>query len=349
MFGTVAGTFAGAATPISAQSAMLSLPDVSQGARITQRIGLTDMTVAYHRPLVAGRTIFGGVQPYGEVWRAGANANTTFEVTDPVQVEGRTLARGIYGVHMIPGDRSWIVIFSRNAASWGSFSYDSTEDALRVTVVPQTIAPQEVLTYDFDAPTPTSVVLTLRWEKVAVPIHITVDVPHLVAQSLRDQLRGRVGAEWQPWEEVANFLLQNALGADEALRDADQSIAIEDRFENEITRSRALTALGRSDDAARAQARALTLGSQRQVYEFGRSLQRLGDQETALRIYAQDAAKHPGTWISGEETARVAVGRGDYPSAISAMRLAHAAAPDTAKASVQDLLAELERHVDINR
>lgn len=337
------------ATPAAAQSAMLTLPDVSQQARVGQRIGLTDMTVVYHRPMVAGRKIFGGLQAYGDVWRAGANMNTTFEVTDPVTVEGHPLAKGIYGVHMIPGEHAWIVIFSKNSTSWGSFSYDSTEDALRVTVTPRAIPSQEVLTYSFDDPTSKSVVLTMQWERVAVPVRIDVDTPHLVAQSLRDQLRGRAGAEWPAWEEVANFLLASSLDASEALRDADQSIRIEDRFENEITRARALTALGRTKEASEAQAKAISLGNQRQVYEFGRSLQRLGQQDAALRVYRDDAAKHPGTWISHQEAARVAVGANDYDGAIHEAKLALSLAPAGAKADVADLIRQLESRVDINR
>lgn len=337
------------AAPVAAQSAMLTLPDVSQGARVTQRIGLTDITVAYHRPMVAGRKIFGGVVPYGEVWRAGANLNTTIEVTDPITVEGHPLAAGIYGLHMIPGERSWTVIFSKNSTSWGSFTYDSTEDALRVTVAPRSIAPQEVLTYAFDDPTPRTVVLTMQWEKTAVPIRIDVDTPHLVAQSLRNQLRGRVQVEWPAWEEVANYLLQNSLGADEALRDADQSIAIEDRFENEITRARALTALGRMAEASAAQVKALSLGNQRQVYEFGRSLQRLGQQGAALQVYRDDMKKHPGTWTSHQEAARIAVGANDYDTALREIGLALADAPASEKPTIADLQRQITQRVDINR
>src|SRR5689334_22468432 len=251
-------------TALGAQSAIITLPDVSQHARLTQRIGLTDITIDYHRPAVAGRKIFGGLQPYGEVWRAGANYNTTIEFTDSVRVEGQPLARGIYGLHMIPGASSWIVIFSKNATSWGSFTYDSTEDARRVTVKAETIPLQEILTYDFDSPRSTSVVLTMRWEHVAVPIHIDVDVSHIVAASLRNQLRGRVQTEWQAWEEAANYLLENRLSAEEALRYATQSIQIEDRFENEITKARALGALGQTAEAKAVQAKALKLGSQAQ-------------------------------------------------------------------------------------
>src|ERR1019366_5142711 len=119
---------AGAAGTLPGPSLGMSLPRQSQRASVSQRVSLTDITVAYHRPLVGGREIWGRVAPYGEVWRAGANENTTIEVSEPVTVDGQILAKGIYGLHMIPSSDFWTVIFSKNATSWGSFSYDPSED-----------------------------------------------------------------------------------------------------------------------------------------------------------------------------------------------------------------------------
>ncbi len=127
----VGGLFIGA-TSTKAQSAILNLPRVSQHARFAQRIGLTDITIDYSRTLVRGRKIFGGLQGYGQVWRAGADENTIFEVSDPVTIDGQPLPKGAYGLHMIPGEASWVVIFSKNSSSWGSFTYDQAEDALPV-------------------------------------------------------------------------------------------------------------------------------------------------------------------------------------------------------------------------
>ena len=340
------------ATPtvmLRAQSAILALPDLSQHARSTQRIGLTDLTIDYHRPAVAGRKIFGALQPYGEVWRAGANYNTTIELTDSARVEGRPLGRGIYGLHMIPGASSWIVIFSKNATSWGSFTYDSTEDALRIPVKPVTIPLQEILTYDFDEPRSNSVLLTMRWEHVAVPIHIDIDVPRLVAAKLRDQLRGRVQTEWQAWEEAANYFLENHLSADEALRFANQSIQIEDRFENEITKSRALAALQRKTEAKTVQAKALSLGTQAQVYTFARTLQRLGQQDAAMEIYRSDVQRDPTSVYGHLEATRLAVAARDFDKALKECSAALAAAPPGLRSSIDGLVAELKQGVDINR
>src|SRR5947209_16771579 len=150
-----------------AQSAILDLPRQSQRATVRQRVGITNITINYHRPLVNKRKVFGTLEPYGKVWRAGANENTTIQFSTPVTVEGKPLDKGIYGLHMIPTEKDWTVIFSKNATSWGSFTYDQAEAALRVTVHPQTAEMREALTYDFDDPTLNAVTVTLRWDKIA--------------------------------------------------------------------------------------------------------------------------------------------------------------------------------------
>ena len=151
---------------------MLDLPRQSQHAVVMQRIGITDITVNYHRPLANGRQIWGKLAPYGQVWRAGANENTTITFTDPVTIEGQPLDKGTYGLHMIPGENQWTVIFSKDATAWGSFTYKQEEDALRVTVKPQAAEAHDALAYDFDDVKPDSAVVTMRWDKVAVPFKV---------------------------------------------------------------------------------------------------------------------------------------------------------------------------------
>src|SRR5579872_1594271 len=102
------------------------LPYESQKASVSQTIGLTNMEIIYHRPAVKGRKIWGELVPYnGPIpWRGGANENTTISFSTDAIVEGKPLPAGIYGLHFIPGENEWIVIFSKNSTSWGSFSYD---------------------------------------------------------------------------------------------------------------------------------------------------------------------------------------------------------------------------------
>src|SRR4051812_39038426 len=160
---------------LTTSRADLELPDASQLAVTKQRIGLTDITITYHRPLVNGRKVWGGLVPLGEVWRAGANENTTIEFSDPVMVEGQALPKGIYGLHMIPGADSWTIIFSKMASAWGSYTYSQTEDALRVNVKPVPNEMEEALQYSFEHLTPDSVAVTLKWEKLAVPFKVSIN------------------------------------------------------------------------------------------------------------------------------------------------------------------------------
>ena len=343
-----AGIFAGAkAAP--AQSALLNLPLASQGASVTQRLGITDITITYHRPLVNNRKIFGGLVGFGEVWRSGANQNTTIQFTDPVTVEGQSLAKGVYGLHMIPGENSWVVIFSKNSTSWGSFTYDQAEDALRVTVRPRAIENQEALRYEFDDLQPDSAVIAMRWSTVEVPFKVEVHTHEIVEQSLRNQLRGRPRFEWQSWTDAANYLLNNNFDLEEAAKYADHSIDIEDRFENEMTKSRALNALGHKQEAQAAYDKAIALGNQSQIHDFGRTLQAQGHQEEAIALFRRNIQKDPNSWIGHNDAARVAVAQGDYTTALQEMKLAASESPESLKSQHLDLVRRLQNKEDINR
>jgi len=238
-----------------AQSPLVDLPRASQHATLMQRVGLTSITINYHRPLVNSRKVWGGLVPYGEVWRAGANENTTIEFSDPVTIQGKPLAAGIYGLHMIPTENEWTVIFSRMANAWGSFTYDPKEDALRVTVKPQSTDFHEALTYDFDDPKPNAATVTLRWEKLAVPFTVGVDTDHIVINSLHNQFRGLAQYNYQSWDDAATYFADNKTNLEEALKYSDRSIQMEQRFDNLLTRSRILDELNRKQDASATQIR----------------------------------------------------------------------------------------------
>jgi tetratricopeptide (TPR) repeat protein len=336
---------------LSAQSALLNLPRDSQHALVMQRIGITDITINYHRPQVKGRTIFGpkGLQHYGEVWRAGANENTIIEFSSDVTVEGKPLSKGVYGLHMIPGESDWVVIFSKNSTSWGSFTYDQAEDALRVTVKSWPKENQEALVYNFDDVTANSAVITMRWEKVAVPIHVQVDTTAIVMASLHNQQRARAQYEWQAWVEAADYILDNKLSAEEAVKDADRSIQIEDRFENEMTKARAFAVLGRKDEAIVARDKGMALGSQQQVHGYGRQLQQQKKYDEALEVFRNNIKKDPNSWVAHNELSRLAVAKGDYETGAKEMRLAVATAPEPLKGQLSDIAKRVENKEDINK
>ena len=331
-----------------AQSMLLDLPLQSQRAEVSQRIGITDITINYHRPLVNERKVWGGLDPYGQVWRAGANLNTTITFSDPVTIEGKALDKGTYGLHMIPNADEWTIIFSKNSTSWGAFTYDEKEDALRVTVKPKAADMHNALTYDFDELKPDSAVVELEWEKVAVPFKVSVDVHDLVEASLKKQLRNLSQYTWQSWDDAANYLLAEKVDLDGALIYANKSIENEDRFDNEDTKAKVLTALNRKDDAAMAQKKALELASAQQMHGYGRQLMGEKRNEEAFAIFRENAKKHPEVWIVHGGLARMYSAQGKFDDAAKEMKLALAGAPDNQHTYLDGLLKRLEAKQDIN-
>lgn len=173
-----------ASTVISAQGD--NIPK-SLRASSSQSIGLdTEITFEFSRPGVKGRTIWGDLVPYGLTpgnkysnekpfpWRAGANKNSTIETNKDILVEGKKLPAGKYGIHTIPGEKEWVIIFSKNDSLWGSYQYNEAEDALRITVNSEAAAHEEWLTFGFDELAGTSATAYLRWDKLKVPFKVEV-------------------------------------------------------------------------------------------------------------------------------------------------------------------------------
>jgi len=332
-----------------AQSALLDIPRDSQHSTVVQRIGITDIKIDYHRPLVKGRTIWGKVVPYGEVWRAGANENTLITVTDPVTIEGQPLAKGIYGLHMIPGQDQWTVIFSKEHQAWGSFTYTQADDALRITVKPQASEMHEALTYDFDDVKPDSAVATLRWEKIAVPFKVGVNVHDIVQASLHNQLQGLAQYTWEGWDDAANYLLAQKYDLDEALKYEETSIRTEARFDNFMTKSQILEAMGKKDEAQTAKNEALARATAAQLYGYGRQLQGQGHQDQAFELFRQAAKKDPNDWLVHDGTARIYSAQGDFDNALKEIRISYSGAPDNQKIFIAPLVKKLEAKQDINK
>lgn len=156
-------------------------------ASVSQTIGAdTEITINYSRPGVKGRKIWGDLVPYGLApgnkysddkpfpWRTGANENTTIEVSSDVVIEGEKLPAGKYGIHTIPSEGEWTIIFSKVNDIWGSFQYNEENDALRVKVGAVEAPHQEWLLFGFEDLAGTSATCFLHWEKLKVPFKIEV-------------------------------------------------------------------------------------------------------------------------------------------------------------------------------
>jgi len=328
----------------------LDLPDVSQKALVSQRIGITDVTITYHRPVVNGRKVWGGLVPFGQVWRAGANENTTIEFSTPVQVEGKPLAAGKYGLHTIPNADTWSIIFSKMAVAWGSYTYDAKEDALRVDVKPRPNEMEEALEYEFEDLKADSALVTLKWEKLAVPFRLSVTDTDSVLPRIREQMRGRAQFEWQKLMEAAQYCAAKKINLDEALRWADQSIQMEERFENLSLKADILKALNKPDEAKTAWNRAVEKADVPQLYTCGRRMQSEKRDAEAMEMFQLVVKRAPDHVFGHIAAGRIKSASGDFAGAADEMKKAQAASDsDAQKKVLQGLIDRLNAKQDINK
>jgi len=328
----------------------LNLPDASQKAAVQQRVGITDIAVSYNRPVVNGRKVWGGLVPLGEVWRAGANQNTTIEFSTPVQVEGKPLPAGKYGLHMIPTADQWTIIFSKMALAWGSYTYSETEDALRVTVKPRENAMEEALEFEFEDLKPDSTTVLMKWEKLAVPFRVAVSDAETVLPSIRTQLRGRDKWQWQSQMEAAQYALTKKINLEEALTWADQSIQLEERFENLSVKADLLKAMNKAEEAKKVSERALEISTPVQLYSYARQLMSQNRGVEAMEILPVVAKRAPQTVFGLLSQARIKSAAGDFAGAAEAAKQAQAVAvSDQQKQNIKALIDRLQAKQDINK
>jgi len=331
------------------ETLMLNLPRASQHALVSQRIGITDITINYHRPLANRRQVWGKLVPYGQVWRAGTNENTIITFSNPVTIKDQSLDKGTYGLHMIPAETEWTIIFSKNSTAWGSFTYKQDEDALRVKVKPQTGEMHDALAYDFDDVKADAAVVTMRWEKVAVPFKVHVNVNDIVTASIHQQIHGMNQYYWEGPDDAAQYFLVNKINLDEALKYEDLSIQNEERYDNLMNKSKVLEAMGRKQDADWYRAKALDKANALQLYVYGRQLQGEKKQDEALAIYQSTAKKFPDYWTTHLGMARVYSAKGDFDNAVKEVKLSLKDAPDANKNALEAYSKRLEAKDDINK
>jgi hypothetical protein len=324
------------------QTVILELPRVSQRAVVTQRIGLTDITITYHRPQANGREVFGDLVWYDRLWRAGANDTTTIEFTHPVKFEGQELPAGRYGLFIVPRKTEWTIIFSKNSTSWGHFSYDPKEDALRVRVKPLESTSRDTLAYEFTDLGPESATIAVEWARVTAPIRLTVDTKNITLASLRNQLRHLPGYKAESWYEAALYCVDHRFNYAEALTWIDHAIAEEERFDNLELKSQILAGLGKEDESAALLAKALAMASPDQRFMYGERLLREKKLDEAEKTFTEITTKHPSVWRAWYGLAKVQVVRGDRKAAESSLQRALAVASSQGeRAGLKRLLERL--------
>jgi tetratricopeptide (TPR) repeat protein len=220
---------------------------------------------------------------------------------------------------------------------------------LRVNIKPQPAEAYNALAYDFDDVKPDSAVVTMRWDKVAVPFKVEVKVNDLVTASIRRQVHGLNQFYWEGWNDAADYFLTNKINLDEALKDEDLSIQAEERYDNLLNKSKILEAMGRKQDAEALRTKALDKASALQLYFYGRQLQGDKKQDEAMAIFRSTAKKFPDYWTSHMAMARVYSAQGDFENAVKEVKLSLAGAPDSNKANLENYVKRLQNKEDINR
>jgi len=169
----------------TARAQDFTIPQPSTKQIITQEFGLGKITLSYCRPNVKGRKIFGYSEPYGIVWRTGANAATTISFTDEVTIEGQKVPAGEYALFTIPGEKEWTFILNKTAKQWGAYAYKDIDDLIRFKV-PRTHTPQltETLTMQFTDATTLRCTLKMNWENTEAALHFETDIDARVMENI---------------------------------------------------------------------------------------------------------------------------------------------------------------------
>jgi tetratricopeptide (TPR) repeat protein len=304
----------GNAVPAMAQQG-LRVPEPSPAASVSQTIGLTKVEVSYHRPAINKRKVFGALVPWNEVWRAGANENTTVSFSSPVKIEGHALPAGTYGLHMIPTPKQWTIIFSNISTAWGSYGYDAKEDALRVTVTPHAADLEERLDYEIEDPTDHSGTVTLHWEKLEVPFKVEVDTPAVVMASMRAELRGVAQFSGVAWTQAAGYWVTHGGDLDEAQHMADRALTFGETFG--ALRARAAVAEKKGDAKLAGQLRdkAMTLASENDLNQFGYTLLFQKKVDEAIGVFKQNVQAHPQSWNAYDSLGEAYMAKNDPKNA----------------------------------
>ena len=224
---TLVSTFALAPNLFGAEE-KFEFPDASQHATVKQRVGLTDVEIEYSRPNVRGRQIFGGLVPYGKVWRTGANASTKITFSDAVKIGGKDVPAGEYAFYTLPTENEWTIILSKDTKGWGAYDYKSDTDALRVMVKPETLpAPVESFTIAFDDLKDDGATIVLKWDKTRVPVELTTNTVEKVNAEIEKALKKPDSLEPGFYYQAASFYYDHDKDLEQAEKWIDKAIKMQ--------------------------------------------------------------------------------------------------------------------------
>lgn len=335
-------------------------------ASVTEQIGIVKINIKYSRPGVKGREgkIWntpvahygfkdqGHGTSYAAPWRAGANENTVFSVSHPVKIEGADLPAGDYGFFIALGEDESTLIFSKISTSWGSFYYDPTQDALRVTVKNKTTDKSvEWLKYEFMDETRNSAVVAMSWEKRMIAFKIEADVQKLQMEAFRKDFR--TTRPYYDFVQAVQYCIENNVELDQALQWIDRAIYFRimgvQNFLTLSTKAALLRKMNRVEDAKKVMDTAMPYGSVFEIHGYGRELLGMKDLQEAFKIFKLNYDKNPKEFTTNVGMGRAYSAMGDYKKALQYMNAALPLSPDEgSKSRVATMIDKLKESKDIN-
>ncbi|MFA5265276.1 MAG: DUF2911 domain-containing protein [Opitutaceae bacterium] len=212
------------ATGLFAQDPKVQLPQQSPLCTIKQSVGVTDIGIAYSRPGVKGREIFGKMIPFGAVWRTGANSSTKLSFSTPVKLNGTEIPAGSYALYTIPGESEWTIIVYKDTSLWGAYGYDQKNDFARIKATPVKLAePVETFTIDINDIRTESATLNLIWEKTKVPVRLEFDTISKTVAQLEETMAAQGEKTAGFYYQALDFCLSNNTALPKALAWANQA------------------------------------------------------------------------------------------------------------------------------
>jgi len=320
----------------------IELPAASPKAKVYQQIGVTDMTISYHRPLVKGREIFGKLIPFGKIWRAGADENTVIKFSTDVTIDGKVVKAGAYGLHAIPTKDNWTIILNKETKAWGSYFYKKEKDVLRFSAAPTTAAHQEAMTFNFTQVTANKVTVALNWATTSVRFDIHVNSTDLVNESIKSQLNSLPWWGWTGLYNAAQYNLNNNVHLEDAMTWVDRSIRNNKNFNNLSLKAQILEKQGNKADADKLHKEALKVGTARELQRAAFFKFRAKEHKAGIEILKNAIKNAPNNYQS---FAVVAWGYEQVKNSKSAKKMYKKAlkmAPSDKKEAIQKALEKLK-------
>jgi len=242
---------------VFAQAPAVQFPAASPTSTLKQRVGLTDIEIVYSRPGVKGRTIFGGLVPYGEVWRTGANASTKISFSTPAKLNGTEVPAGKYALYTVPGESEWTVIIYKDANA-SSFSYNQTNDLVRIKAAPVKLAePVETFAIEINDIRDESATINLIWEKTRVPVKLELDIVTTLVPQIEAVMAG--SGDRKPYYPAAMFYFDHGLDLQKAKKWIDAAMAERETYYIANLKAKILAKLGDKEGAIAAAKRSTEL------------------------------------------------------------------------------------------